>query len=220
METVFRHSAKAGAILMAFAVTGTALLAATYDATHEIIAESEKQAKLKLIGQILPKELYDNDILKDVAQLPPAPELGNKDATPLYRATLGGKPSVAVFEAVAPDGYSGKIKLLVALKADGELSGVRVVGHKETPGLGDYIEIAKDQWITAFDGLSLAKYSGERDWKVKKDGGKFEYHSGATVTPRAIVKAVHKSLKYAAANPDKFFTPSAAQPVAAKETAQ
>jgi electron transport complex protein RnfG len=222
METVFRHSSKAGAILMAFAVTGTALLAATYGATHEIIAESEKQAKLKLIGQILPKALYDNDILKDAGQLPPAPELGNKDATPLYRATLGGKPSVAVFEAVAPDGYSGKIKLLVALKADGELSGVRVIGHKETPGLGDYIEIAKDRWITAFDGLSLAKYSGERDWRVKKDGGKFDYHAGATVTPRAIVKAVHKSLQYAAANPDQFFTPPPAQAGAetAKEAAQ
>lgn len=222
METVFRHSAKAGTILMAFAVAGTTLLAATYNATHEIIAASEKQAKLNLIGQILPKELYDNDILKDVAQLPPAPELGNKDATPLYRATLGGKPSVAIFEAVAPDGYSGKIKLLVALKADGELSGVRVVSHKETPGLGDYIEIAKDRWIAAFDGLSLAKYSGARDWKVKKDGGKFDYHAGATVTPRAIVKAVHKALQYAAANPDKLFPPQSAAPLASegKETSK
>ncbi len=222
METVFRHSTKAGAILMAFAVTGTALLAATYDATHDIIAESERQAKLKLIGQILPKDLFDNDILKAAAELPPAPELGNKNATPLYLATLGGKPSVAVFEAVAPDGYSGRIKLLIALKADGELSGVRVVEHRETPGLGDYIEIAKDRWIAMFDGLSLAKYSGARDWKVKKDGGKFDYHAGATVTPRAIVKAVHKALQYAAANPDKLFPPQSADAPASegKETSK
>lgn len=192
---------------MAFAIVGTALLAATHLSTRDIIAESEKQAKLELIAQILPKELYDNDILKETAQLPAAPELGNKDATPLYVATLAGKPSVSVFEAIAPDGYSGKIKLLIALKADGELSGVRVVDHHETPGLGDYVDIAKDKWITLFDGLSLAKYSGDTDWKVKKDGGKFEHRSGATVTPRAVIKAVHKSLTFAAANHDLFFSP-------------
>jgi len=211
METVLRHSAKSAAILMAFAIIGTALLAVTYHVTRDIIAESEKQAKLKLITQILPKELYDNDILKEASRLPPAPELGNQDATPLYLATLNGQPSVSVFEAVAPDGYSGKIKLLIALKADGELSGVRVVDHHETPGLGDYIEIAKDRWITLFDGLSLVKYSGAQDWKVKKDGGRFEHRSGATVTPRAVVKAVHKALTYAAANPDQFFSPHPAE---------
>ena len=204
METVLRHSSKSGLLLMVFAVVGTGMLAATYHLTRDIIAESEKQAKLALIGQILPKTLYDNDILKEARELPPTPELGNKGATPLYVATLQGKPSVAVFEAVAPDGYAGKIKLLVALKADGELSGVRVVDHHETPGLGDYIMIAKDKWITLFDGLSLAKYS-DQDWKVKKDGGKFEYRSGATVSPRAIVKAVHKALEYVEANRDKFF---------------
>jgi len=210
METVLRHSTKSGALLMAFAIVGTALLAATYLATRDIIAESEKQAKLALIGQILPKSLYDNDILKEVRELPPAPELGNKDATPLYIATLQGKPSVAVFEAIAPDGYAGKIKLLVAVKADGELSGVRVVDHHETPGLGDYIMIAKDKWITLFDGLSLAKYSAQ-EWKVKKDGGKFEHRTGATVTPRAVSRAVFKAAKWAEANRDRLFAEGVAQ---------
>jgi len=211
METVLRHSAKSAAILAAFAIAGTALLAATFHVTRDSIAASEKQAKLKLIAQILPRDLYDNDILKDARRLPPAAELGNPLATPLYLATLNGKPSVAVFGAVAPDGYSGRIKLLIALKADGELSGVRVVDHRETPGLGDYVEIAKDKWITLFDGLSLGKYSAAQDWKVKKDGGRFEHRSGATVTPRAVVKAVHKALQYAAANPDKLFTPPQAE---------
>lgn len=204
MESVLRHSTKSGVLLMVFAVVGTALLAATYLMTRDIIAESERQAKLALIGQILPKTLYDNDILKEVRELPAAAELGNKDATPLYVATLGGQPSAAVFEAVAPDGYAGKIKLLISVKADGELSGVRVVDHHETPGLGDYIMIAKDKWITQFDGQSLAKYTAQ-EWKVKKDGGKFEYRTGATVTPRAIVKAVYKSLKFVESNRDKFF---------------
>ena len=202
---ILRHASSSAAILAAFAVVGTALLAATYLVTRPIIAETEKQAKLALIGQILPKALYDNDILKDAALLPPAVELGNGEPTPVYRAVKEGKPSAAVLEVIAPDGYSGKIRMIVAIKADGEVSGVRVVTHNETPGLGDYIEIAKNRWIRIFEGKSLANYA-DQDWKVKKDGGKFEHMAGATVTPRAVVKAVHKSLKYFAANQDNIFS--------------
>ncbi len=204
MNTIIRHSLKSAALLAIFAVFGTALLSATHYATRDSIAESEKQAKLALIGQILPREIYDNDILKEVRELPPAIELGNRDATPLYLATQGGQPVAAVFEASAPDGYAGKIKLLIVLKASGEISGVRVLSHHETPGLGDYVEIARDAWITQFNGLSLAK-TLPNDWKVKKDGGKFAHRSGATVTPRAVVKAVHKALLYAQAHPTRFF---------------
>lgn len=202
---ILRHASSSAAILAAFAVVGTALLAATYLVTRPIIAETEKQAKLALIGQILPKALYDNDLLKDAALLPPAKELGNGEPTPVYRAIREGKPSAAVLEVIAPDGYSGKIRMIVAIKADGEISGVRVVTHNETPGLGDYIEIAKNRWIRIFEGKSLSKYA-DQDWKVKKDGGKFEHMAGATVTPRAVVKAVHKSLKYFADNQDNIFS--------------
>lgn len=202
---ILRHASSSAAILAAFAVVGTALLAATYLVTRPIIAETEKQAKLALIGQILPKTLYDNDLLKDAAQLPPAGELGNSEPTPVYRAVKEGEPSAAVLEVIAPDGYSGKIRMIVAIKADGEVSGVRVVTHNETPGLGDYIEIAKNRWIRVFEGKSLSKQT-DQDWKVKKDGGKFEHMAGATVTPRAVVKAVHKSLTYFAANQDKIFS--------------
>ncbi|MDP3483428.1 MAG: electron transport complex subunit RsxG [Sulfuricella sp.] len=203
--SILRHASASAGILTAFAVVGTALLAATYLVTRPIIAETEKQAKLALIGQILPATLYDNDLLKDSALLPPARELGNSAPTPVYRAVKEGKPSAAVLEVVAPDGYSGKIRMIVAIKADGEVSGVRVVTHNETPGLGDYIEIAKNSWIRIFEGKSLSKYS-DQDWKVKKDAGKFEHMAGATVTPRAVVKAVHKSLKYFAANQDRIFS--------------
>lgn len=215
MESVFRHAAKASGILAAFTIVGTALLALTYLATKDIIAETEKQAKLALVGQILPREIYDNDLIRDAGELPPAKELGNADITPVYRATMGGQPAAAVIEAVAPDGYSGKIKLLIAIKADGELSGVRVVAHNETPGLGDYIEITKSPWIKIFNGLSLEKY-GDKDWKVKKDGGRFEHNTGATVTPRAMVKAVHKALKYFAANREKIFATAAPKQEQAK----
>jgi electron transport complex protein RnfG len=203
--SIFRHAFASAGILTAFAFAGTALLAATYLVTRPIIAETEKQAKLALIGQILPATLYDNDLLKDSALLPPAKELGNSEPTPVYRAVKEGKPSAAVLEIIAPDGYSGKIRMIVAIKADGEVSGVRVVTHNETPGLGDYIEIAKNSWIRIFEGKSLSKYT-DQEWKVKKDSGKFEHMAGATVTPRAVVKAVHRSLKYFAANQDNIFS--------------
>lgn len=203
--SILRHASTSAGILTAFAVVGTALLAATYLVTRPIIAETEKQAKLALIGQILPATLYDNDLLKDSALLPPAKELGNTEPTPVYRAVKEGKPSAAVLEVIAPDGYSGKIRMIVAIKADGEVSGVRVVTHNETPGLGDYIEIVKNSWIRIFEGKSLSKYANQ-DWKVKKDGGKFEHMAGATVTPRAVVKAVHRSVTYFAANQDRIFS--------------
>ena len=203
--SILRHASSTAGVLAAFAIVGTALLAATYLVTRPIIAETEKRAKLELIGQTLPKALYDNDILKDVALLPPATELGNSEPSSVYRATKEGKPSAAVLEVTAPDGYSGRIRMIVAIKTDGEVSGVRVVTHNETPGLGDYIDIAKNSWIRIFEGKSLSKYS-DQDWKVKKDGGKFEHMAGATVTPRAVVKAVHKSLKYFTANQDRIFS--------------
>ncbi len=211
MTSILRHASITAGILTAFAIIGTALLAVTYLVTRPIIAETEKQAKLALIGQILPRSQYDNDIIKDAALLPPSAELGNKEPTPVYRASKEGQPYAAVLEVIAPDGYSGKIRMIVAIKGDGVISGVRVVAHNETPGLGDYIDIAKNSWIRIFEGKSLSKYP-DQDWKVKKDGGKFEHMAGATVTPRAVVKAVHKSLKYFNANRDKIFSLPADSP--------
>lgn len=201
----FRHSMRLALVLAAFAFVGTSLLALTFSATKDIIAESEKQAKLALIAQILPHELFDNDIIADAATLPPQPDLGTAEDAVTYRAFKDGQPSAVVLEAIAPDGYAGKIKLLIAIKANGEVSGVRVVSHKETPGLGDYIEIAKSKWIEIFDGTSLDKYPS-KEWKVKKDGGHFDSVAGATITPRAVVKAVHKALVYFSANREMLFS--------------
>lgn len=203
-ETIAKHSIKTAAILAVFAVLGTAPLAFTYNQTKDIIAGNEKTAKLQLISQILPQDLYDNDLLKSAAELPPAPELGNAEATTVYRGTLGGAPSALVMEATAPDGYGGKIKLILGVRANGEIAGVRVISHRETPGLGDYIEIARSQWINVFNGKSLAN-TPDGDWKVKKDGGQFPHNTGATITPRAVVKAVHKALAYFGDNKEKLF---------------
>lgn len=194
--------------LLFFAMVGTALLALTYELTHDTIAQSEEQEKLKLVSQIAPPGTYDNDIIKDSTSLPADALLGTRTPTTLYRGRLQGETSLVVLQVIAPDGYSGRIDLVVAVQRDGRLGGVRVAGHKETPGLGDYIEIAKSDWIAGFDGLSLASRK-DGEWKVKKDGGAFDYVAGATVTPRAIVRAVHKALRYAEQHHDELFAPTA-----------
>jgi len=189
--------------LLFFAVIGTALLALTYDLTHDAIARSEEKEKLKLIAQIVPPAAYDNDIMKDTVQLAPDEMLGGDGASTVHRGRLNNQPSIAVIPA-SVSGYSGKTRLIIAIHRDGTISGVRVVSHKETPGLGDYIEIAKSNWITGFNGASLEN-TREAEWKVRKDGGRFDYMAGATVTPRSIVKAVHKALQYYSLHRDELF---------------
>lgn len=195
MNAALRNALRTSAILLAFAVAGTAILAETVALTRDIIAASEEREKLALVTQTLPPELFDNDILADAVTLPPTEELGTTEPSHVYRAFLRGEPSALVFEAVAPDGYAGRIRLLVAVRASGELAGVRVISHGETPGLGDYIDIARSDWIRTFDGASLAGVP-PLQWKVQKDGGRFPYRAGATITARAVVKAVHRTLLY------------------------
>jgi electron transport complex protein RnfG len=202
-------AARTAVILFIFVIAFTALLAGAFGLTAPAIKESAAQEEMRMIREVLPQALYDNDLLKDTLDLPATAELGQDDTSKVYRARLGGQPSALVMQVVAPDGYAGKIRLLVAVQANGQLAGVRVTQHKETPGLGDYIDPNKDKnktrpWITQFDGLSFEKLA-ERDWKVKKDGGHFDSNAGATVTPRAVVKAVRKALKYAGENRDRLF---------------
>lgn len=195
MNAALRNALSTAFILVAFTVVGTAILAYTWQLTRDVIAASEEREKLALITQALPRDLFDNDILADSLRLPPSEELSPFEPSMVYRATLRGQPSALVFEVVAPEGYGGRIRLIVAVKANGELSGVRVVAHNETPGLGDYIEAAKSDWIRVFEGASLAKIP-PLAWKVQKDGGVFPYRAGATITPRAVVKAVYQTLRY------------------------
>ena len=189
--------------LLVFALIGTAVLASTFFLTRDRIRQSEEAEKLNLISQIVPPALFDNDIIKDTLNIAPDPLLGNSDDTIAYRARLHGEPSAVVLEAVAPDGYAGKISLILSIRANGEVAGVRVVTHKETPGLGDYIELPKSPWIKGFDGKSDAVYK-DNDWKVKKDGGQFEYMAGATITPRGVVAAIKGGLDFFAAHKSEF----------------
>lgn len=181
--------------MIGFTIVGTAMLAYTFGITRDTINQNEEQEKLALISQTLPHELYDNNMVQDAFTLKPTDELGTDEPSHAYPARLHSETTAVVLEVVAPDGYSGKIKLLVAILKNGEIGGVRVVAHNETPGLGDYIDIAKSNWIKLFDHTSLASIRLQ-DWKVKKDGGKFDYMTGATITPRAVVKAVRRALQY------------------------
>ncbi len=204
MKRLARASIQSAINLGAFAIVGTAILASTFFLTHGEIVRSEQAEKLKLITQIVPKSLFNNDIMHDVLAISPSALLGTEENTTAYRARLDGQPAAVILEAIAPDGYSGKISLILAVRANGELAGVRVISHKETPGLGDYIELPKSPWIKGFDGKAR---QAEKDgaWKVKKDGGQFDYMAGATITPRAVIKATHKVLLYFAENRAQLF---------------
>ncbi len=203
-ETILKHASKTAITLIAFAVVFTALLVFVFQITKLPIEKSEAAARLSLFRQIVPHSMHNNDLLTDTVTIAPNDLLGNKQPTIANRARIDNAPAAVIIEAIAHDGYSGDIKLLIAIKADGSISGVRVLAHKETPGLGDYIDIAKDNWIKLFDNESLLK-TAEPQWKVKKDGGEFDYMAGATITPRAIVKAVHKALQYFEANKKSLF---------------
>lgn len=203
---------RTAAILFVFVIIFTGMLSAAYLWTKPAIEASAAEEKMKLVDEVLPRSEYDNALLQDAVSLPPTAELGLSDPSTLYRARRGGQPAALVFEAVAPDGYAGKIRLIVAVRADGKVAGVRVTQHKETPGLGDYIEPRKDKnkahpWITQFNDLALAEVNSH-EWKVRKDGGRIDYHAGATVTPRAVTKAVLKAVQWADANRDSLFATS------------
>jgi electron transport complex protein RnfG len=206
-ETILKHASKTAITLIAFAVVFTSLLVYVFQVTKVPIEESEAKARLALFRQIVPENMHDNDILKDKLTIAPNDLLGNKQATIANRARINNVPAAVILEAIAHDGYSGDIKLLIAIKHDGTISGVRVLTHKETPGLGDYIDIAKDDWIKLFDGESLTKTS-DKNWNVKKDNGQFDYMAGATITPRAVIKAVHKALQYFEVNRATLFAES------------
>lgn len=209
-SSIVRISVRTGIILVIFTVAFTALMASTYFATKPAIEQSARVEKMKLISEVLPSASYDNDLLADVITLPAVPELGLDDPSTAYRARRQGSSVALIIEAAAPDGYSGRIGLLLAIAADGRLLAMRVTGHKETPGLGDYIDPKKDKnktspWINQFNDRSLDN-PGLAQWKVKKDGGVFDAHVGATISARAVTNASGKALAWSAARFDQLFS--------------
>ena len=176
-----------GGLLGGFATLAAALLvignAATYDAIELRKAEDLRAS----LGQVIPDDMHDNNLLDDRLVL-------QHEGTEvvLYRG-MNGAEVTAVAYRISEPGYSGEISLIMGVNRSGEILGVRTISHTETPGLGDKIEVEKDDWIRSFDRLSFDKLP-EGQWAVKKDGGEFDQFTGATITPRAVVRAVKRGL--------------------------
>jgi len=190
---------RSGITLAVIAAVCTSLVAMTYQVTHERIADNE-QAWLELSLQpALAGLFFDSGVSESKVTIPAPHDLpGSSDAV-IYRVYSGDTPVAALFVVSARDGYAGAIRLLVGIDIDGAVTGIRVLAHRETPGLGDRIESTKSDWVNQFDGRSLADplTSG---WKIKRDGGEFDQLTGASVTPRAIIKAIKETLIYFDAN--------------------
>ncbi|MGG6260564.1 electron transport complex subunit RsxG [Stutzerimonas stutzeri] len=191
---ISRSMLKNATVLGLFAIVTVGAVTLLQQGTAERIQAAERAAQVRALGEILPTGSYDNHLLDD-SVLVQDRLLGNRSPLPAYIAIKDGRPSPVILQAIAPDGYSGAIHLLVGIHADGRVAGVRVIGHRETPGLGDKIELAKSPWIRSFDGKSLTNPAAD-GWAVKKDRGEFDQFAGATITPRAVVGAVHRALQY------------------------
>ena len=193
-----------GLFLWLFAVAGTTFVAVTENLARDPIIENERRVLLRNLNALLPAEKLDNDIVTDTLRIQASSLLGTKDASLVYRARYQGEPVAAIFNSIAPNGYSGKIHLLVGVYYDGSIAGVRAVKHNETPGLGDAIEIQKSDWILDFNAKSLGNPPGDQ-WLVKRDKGVYDQFTGATITPRAIVQAVKNTLLYYEQNAEIIF---------------
>lgn len=192
-----------GVLLGLFGVLGAALVGLSHEGTAERIARNEREALLHQLSVLVPAEQIDNDILDDALDIS-APGVLGAETTRVYRGRRAGQPVAAVLSPVVTQGYSGSIRLIVAIRFDGTLAGVRVLSHRETPGLGDKIEAERTDWILAFEGRSLLDPPASA-WKVKRDGGDFDQFTGATITPRAVVRGVKAALEYFGNHRDRLF---------------
>ncbi|UJJ31704.1 electron transport complex subunit RsxG [Halopseudomonas maritima] len=199
--TTSRSILRNSVILGLFAVATVGMIAVTQQGTAERISEAQRRVQLSALNEIVPHDQHDNDLLTDTFTVQDRQYLSLTGPREAYRARQGERVSAVILPVVAPDGYSGRIDLLVGIRADGSIAGVRSVSHRETPGLGDKIETAKSQWILSFNGKSLSMPVPEQ-WAVRKDGGQFDQFTGATITPRAVVKAVYQALTYFDAHRD------------------
>lgn len=190
---------------MLVAALGAALVGLAFMETKDVIEHNEKLTLLRKLNNIIPAESYDNDLLLDTIIIKPSILLNTKEESLAYRARKNSQNVAVVFSSIAPSGYNGPIHLLVGVNTDGTLAGVRVVKHRETPGLGDVVDISHSNWILGFNDKSLSN-PDTKGWKVKRDGGTFDQFTGATITPRAVVKAVHNALLYFEKNQTMLFS--------------
>lgn len=194
-------------IIVSFAAVVGLSLAITYSLTKEQIAEQLAIAQSKALNQVVPKPIRDNVLLNSPFALESQSQVAlnlHDNQQQGWRAIKAGIVTAVVVPVNATNGYSGEIQLLVGIASDLSITGVRVVSHTETPGLGDKIELRKSDWVLSFDGKTMSL--PVNSWAVKKDGGQFDQFTGATITPRAVVGAVYNALEQAKANQDRWFS--------------
>jgi Na+-translocating ferredoxin:NAD+ oxidoreductase subunit G len=215
-----RSIGKNSLLLACFALVTAGLLAGTFQLTRDQIEQAERAAAQAALFEIIPQALHTNDLLEDTMAIPQEAwgQLGLAQGGLIHRARQNDEVTAVIIPSVAPDGYSGAIRMLVGINRDGSLSGVRVLSHRETPGLGDKVDLSRSDWILSFDGRSLGNPQPER-WAVRRDGGVFDQFTGATITPRAVINQVRRALEFSEEYHELLF-PSAAEtdPAAGIET--
>lgn len=194
-ETLLRSILRSGLGLSLFAIITAGFIALTQVITKDKILEQIAQARTKALLEIVPAGQFDNNLLDNTFWLNAEAQLGLKEGGEVFVALQQGQVRYFILPLVAPDGYTAPIRLIMSIDLSGTVIGLRVIEHKETPGLGDKIDIKKSDWVRLFEGRSLDN-TPESAWAVKKDGGEFDQLTGATITPRAIVNAVYKGLQY------------------------
>jgi len=198
-NTVLRN----GLILGGFALVTTSIIALTFSFTAQRIEAAKERQLLTTLNQVVAPSMHDNELHTDCIEVQATELLGNKPQR-VYRSRQGDANTALIIETTAPNGYSGAIDLVVAIDLQNTVLAARVVNHKETPGLGDKIELRVSDWILSF---SDVVYDEQRDdrWGVKKDGGQFDQFTGATITPRAVVEAIKNAAIYGQNNIQTLF---------------
>lgn len=187
-------------LLGGFSLLATALLVIGNQSTADHIAARYREDLLDSLSQVIAENLHNNNLLDDVLEI-----TENGTVTQVYRGAKDFKVTALAWQ-VTGVGYAGDINLLMGVNQDGEILGVRTLAHTETPGLGDKIELARSDWILDFNGLSIANTSTQ-EWQVKKDGGRFDAFSGATITPRGVVAAIYNGLEFFRRHRDALISP-------------
>lgn len=195
---------KTGLTLAVIAAICTALVALTFQATRERIAANEKALLEQSLQPALAGTFYDSGVSESRLVLPPPHGLPGNDPAVIYRVFAGSEPVAALFAVTARDGFSGPIRILIGIGVDGTITGVRILQHRETPGLGDKIESARSDWVFQFDGRRMGDPIAT-GWAIEVDGGDFDQLTGASVTPRAIIKAIRDTLIYFESHQDELF---------------
>jgi len=191
-------------LLTAFAIVCTACVAIVNELTKPLIAQQEQNALLKTLNQLIPKDSYNNDIFASCFMVNDDKLLGKGNSQPVFIAKKNNQPVALMLETSTYRGYGGEIKLAIGIKNNGQLAGVQVISHTETPGLGDKIQSNKSDWLLEFNNKNYLPSQPQR-WEVKKNGGDFDAFTGATITPRAVVLAVKDALIYFSENKETLF---------------